>query len=187
MEEGNIKPDIEFPPLTNAEFKELQRLSRMYRREAERCRSAKAHLAGSVMLGAWVETVLLIYSDKCRDEIGAAGLVPKIGTKGKALLKWTLAELLRNAQVLDWLPSGRETDGSLTLRNAKVGDYAEIIRTIRNLLHPGRYVSDHRQKRVNRSDLEFAFTTCENIRKSLVKWSLERRKKLIATKKRSNG
>jgi len=38
--------------LTNQQFQELMRLSRLYRRDADRCMKGKSYLSGCVMIGA---------------------------------------------------------------------------------------------------------------------------------------
>jgi hypothetical protein len=45
--------------LTEDETKELWRLQRFYWNEAQRCEASKTHLAGCVMPGSAVETLLL--------------------------------------------------------------------------------------------------------------------------------
>jgi hypothetical protein len=54
--------------LREAQVKELSRLQRFYWAEAKRCESAKAHLAGCVMLGSAVECLLLLFADIYFDE-----------------------------------------------------------------------------------------------------------------------
>ena len=49
-----------FTTLTDEEEKELYRLSRFYWQEALRCEEAKAYLAGCVMLGSALETLLIL-------------------------------------------------------------------------------------------------------------------------------
>jgi hypothetical protein len=71
-----------------------------------------------------------------------------------------LGELLRVAKAAGWLPSALlygEDEWSST--KAKVGDYAEVLRDLRNLVHPARYMEDHYRKRVTRKHLDLVFDT----------------------------
>ena len=49
-----------FTTLTDEEEKELYQLNRFYWKEALRCEEAKAYLAGCVMLGSALETMLTL-------------------------------------------------------------------------------------------------------------------------------
>ena len=42
-------------------------------------------------------------------------------------------------------------------RRAKIGDYAEVARMVRNLVHPARYVADYRGRRVTAKYLQRQF------------------------------
>jgi len=80
-----------FTTLTDEEEKELHRLSRFYWKEARRCEEAKAYLAGCVMLGSALETILILMVNCNPDEAEQASqALTKRGTP-KPLLKWTLA------------------------------------------------------------------------------------------------
>lgn len=49
-----------FTTLTDTQEKEFYRLSRLYWQQALRCEEAKAYLAGCVMLGSALETMLIL-------------------------------------------------------------------------------------------------------------------------------
>lgn len=100
------------------------------------------------MLGSALETVLMLMVSAYDDEAEATGKVPLRKGLPKPLLKWDLADLLRVAKASGWLPSGLDLDEEWSGRKAKVGDYAEAARQIRNLTHPARYLQDHFAKRV---------------------------------------
>ena len=57
-----------FTTLTDEEKKELYRLNRFYWKEARRCERAKAYLAGCVMLGSALETLLILMINCHSDE-----------------------------------------------------------------------------------------------------------------------
>ena len=62
-----------FTTLSDEEEKELYRLSRIYWQEAERCEGAKAYLAGCVMLGSALESLLIIMVNAHSDEAESTG------------------------------------------------------------------------------------------------------------------
>jgi hypothetical protein len=57
----------------------------------------------------------------------------------------------------NWLPSGLTSGADRDRRKAKVGDYAEVVRIVRNLVHPARYVEDHYRSRVTAKILRRQF------------------------------
>jgi hypothetical protein len=146
-------------PLTDAEQKELGRLQRLYWKEAIRCEEAKAYLAGCVMLGSALETVLILMIDVYSEEAERTGKVPISKGRPKPLLKWDLAELLAVAKAAGWLPSALDLDDDWNWRKAKIGDYAEVVRMMRNLAHPARYLKDHHGRRVTNKYLQRRFDT----------------------------
>ena len=144
--------------LSEEEERELRQLSGYYWKEALRCEEAKAYLAGCVMLGSALETLLMLMVDGYADEVEATGTVPILRNgKSLPLLRWNLSQLLKAAKAAGWLPSGLDTSEKWSTRKAKVGDYAEMFRIVRNLAHPGRYVQDHARSRVTARYLERQF------------------------------
>jgi hypothetical protein len=152
---------MSFPALNDQEERELHRLSTFYRKEAMRCESAKAYLAGSVMLGSALESVLMLMVNCYADEVEATGIVPTRKGKCRPLLDWDLSELIKVAKAAGWLPSALKLDEEWSSRKAKVGDYAEVCRMIRNLAHPGRYLKDHARSRVTAKYLKRQFEIVE--------------------------
>ena len=116
-----------FTTLTDEEEKELNRLSRFYWQEALRCEKAQAYLAGSVMLGSALETMLILMINCYSDEADQTGKVPTIKKKPKALLNWKYIELLRVAKAANWLPSALDLENEWSSRKARIGDYAEVV------------------------------------------------------------
>jgi len=146
-----------FTTLTDEEEKELYRLQHVYWREALRCEQAKAYLAGCVMLGSALETLLIQMINLYADEADQTGKVPMKKGKPKPLLEWQFIELLRVAKAAQWLPSTLNLDDDWSSRKARIGDYAEVVRQVRNLAHPSRYVEDHHRKRVTAKYLQRQF------------------------------
>jgi hypothetical protein len=144
-------------PLTDDEQKELWRLQRFYWKEAIRCEDAKAYLAGCVMLGSALETILILMIDVHSEEAEKTGKVPVHKGTPKPPLKWELVELLRVVKAAGWLPNALNLNDDWTWRKAKVGDYAELVRMMRNLAHPARYLKDHSRRRVTSKYLQRQF------------------------------
>ena len=144
-------------PLTDDEQKELWRLQRFYWKEAIRCEDAKAYLAGCVMLGSALETILILMIDVHSEEAEKTGKVPVHKGTPKPLLKWELAELLRVVKAAGWLPTALNLNDDWKWRRAKAGDYAEVVRMMRNLAHPARYLKDHTRRRVTSKYLQRQF------------------------------
>lgn len=166
---------MSFDTLGEEAERELYRLYKYYWREAERCQRAKAYLAGCVMLGSALETLLMLIVNVYPDEAETAGRVPTSRGKPKPLLKWNLQELLAVAKRAGWLPSNfRVDEDEWATRLAKVGDYAEITRMIRNLAHPARYHLDHSRKRVTARCLEQQFEVVVACKEWLEKYNLDR-------------
>lgn len=164
-----------FVTLTGQEERELGRLSSFYWNEALRCEESKAYLAGCVMLGSALEALLMLMVNAHDEEAAATGEIPVRKGKPLPLLEWRVAELLRVAKSAGWLPSGLDLNDDWNTRKAKVGDYAEVSRMIRNLVHPSRYAKDHAQKRVTARYLKRQFEialTCRD-------WLAERNNKSL--------
>jgi hypothetical protein len=185
--------------LTATKEAELYRLLRFYNREADRCCEAHAFLAGCVMAGAELETVLLLMVNAYPGEAVATNKCPRKEKAIKPLLDWNLAELLRVAKVAGWLPSALVYgEDEWSSRKAKAGDYAEVVREMRNLAHPARYMEDHYRKRVTRKHLHLVFETINSasswlyarVEKSLVErmkeegWTPTRKRRLGPRKQR---
>ncbi|MGB8031108.1 MAG: hypothetical protein WCF30_15765 [Terracidiphilus sp.] len=146
-----------FKTLTEDEEKELWRLNRFYWKEAERCEEAEAYLAGCVMLGSALENILILMISLYDEDADRTGKVPLKNGKPKPLLKWDLVELLAVAKAAGWLPAGLKLGEDWNSKKARVGDYAEAARMMRNLAHPARYLKDHPRRRVTKRYLQRQF------------------------------
>jgi len=165
---NNVGMSDEPLTLSDVQEAELHRLLRFYRRETDRCREAKAYLAGCVMAGAELETALLIMVNAYPDEAAATNKLPRQNKTTKPLAKWDLVELLRVAKAANWLPSAMEYGkDDWDRKKAKIGDYAEVVREMRNLAHPARYMEDHHRKRVTRKHLEWVLDIINSISRYL--------------------
>ncbi|MCR1347053.1 hypothetical protein NRY68_14935 [Acidithiobacillus ferrooxidans] len=146
---------MSFTTLTEDQVRELYRLYRFYWQEARRCEKSKAYLAGCLMLGSALETLLMLMINVYPDVVINTGKTPTKGGRPKPLFKWTLSELLDVAKTVGWLPSALDNEWSS--KKAKIGDYAEESRQIRNLIHPARYAEDHFRKRITARYLAHQF------------------------------
>jgi hypothetical protein len=138
-------------------YNEVLRLAGVYRREAERCRDSKAFLAGCVMIGAAFEALLLAFANCYPDEASTSQAAPRRQGSVKPLLDWSLADLLAVAKERSWLPSGLSRDDEWDGARAQIGDYDEVLRQIRNLVHPVRYAIDSPRERITGRYLELSF------------------------------
>jgi hypothetical protein len=149
--------NMPFATLTAEEEKELYRLQRFYWKEALRCEEAKAYLAGCVMLGSALETLLIQMINCYPEEAEQTGKLPRDSRKRRKLLKWDFADLLAVAKAANWLPSALDLNDEWSSRRARIGDYAEVVRKVRNLAHPARYAADYYRSRVTAKHLQRQF------------------------------
>jgi hypothetical protein len=163
--------------------RELLGLSMVYWREARKCEKAKAYLAGTVMLGSALETLLMLMVNCYPEDVERTGLFPIRKGVGRPLLEWNLADLLRVAAAANWLPRGLNSGDDWDARKTKVGDHAEVVRVVRNLLHPGRYVQDHHRKRVTAKYLQRMFEFVLHCRD----WLAERNNEALREHMREEG
>jgi hypothetical protein len=160
-----------FDTLSDGDAKELYRLSHFYWREARRCERAGAHLAGCVILGSALETDLMLMVNVFADEAEATAKLPTKKGKPKPLLDWDLAELLRVAKAANWLPTSDDPNHNYHLKKAKIGDFADVVRGVRNLAHPARYRKEHSGKRVTARYLRQQFDVVEICRDWLLAYN----------------
>jgi hypothetical protein len=129
--------------MTKEQFREVLRLSRVYYREATRCESAKAYLSGCVAAAAALEAQLVAIVHLYGLEVELAGFACKRAGRPKRLLDWSLDDLIRAAADMGWLPRGLKDGDRWNSRRARIGDHALVLKQVRNLVHPARYLRDH--------------------------------------------
>jgi len=113
------------------------------------------------MLGAALEAGLLGMVLCCSDDIQSCASVPTSGGKQKPPLRWSLAELLNVAKEVGWLPANLNLNQDFDSDRAHVGDYAEVVRMTRNLLHAGNYIAEYEGSRVRKAHYDMALETLE--------------------------
>jgi hypothetical protein len=139
--------------LTAEEQDEIMRLATHYKRGREVLQ--RRHIAGCVLLAAM--EALLLSTANCFQGVMSAKYAAKSRGKVKRLDKWGLADLLKVADELDWLPAGLSPSGDWSNAKAKIGDYVDIVRRIRNFIHPIRYAGDFGRRRITKKYYESCF------------------------------
>lgn len=147
--------------LTEEQYNEVLRLSRVYYREAQKCMDSKAYLAGCVMMGAALEASLLAFANCYSNEALRSSSAPTKRGNIKPLVDWRFQELLAVAKDQGWLQSSLSLEEEWNDKNAQIGDWAEVLRQIRNLIHPVRHMFDLPRKRITKRYLETAFEIFE--------------------------
>jgi hypothetical protein len=138
-------------------FDKLLRLISVYWQEAQKCRESKAFLAGCVMIGAALEAMLLAFAMCHQKEALSAENAPRKDGRVKSLRNWSLRDLLAVADELGWLPSGLSPRDEWDEARAEIGDYAELVRRIRNFVHPACYASELSGEQITDRHWEFCF------------------------------
>jgi hypothetical protein len=136
--------------LTENEFRRMLDISEHYFSEAKRCRAGKAYLAGTVMVGAALEAALMCMVACDSSKIAAWTGAPRWRHRLKPLPRWSITELIEAGEFAGWLPRSLRGSGWDSSR-ALPGDYAELLREFRNLVHPARYSQDFAHERFTKN------------------------------------
>ncbi|MEA2015724.1 MAG: hypothetical protein U9O59_03280 [Actinomycetota bacterium] len=164
--------------------KEILNLATIYKREAEKCLDAKAYLSGCVLTGAAMEAILLSFANCFPEIIASAKCTPKKKGKIKSLNKWTFENLLAVVKELNFLPSALSLEDEWSSVRAEIGDYVEVVRQIRNLIHPIRYANDFSRKRITKKYLETCFKIVETAIDYLYSYITDSLKTMLIEKER---
>ncbi len=166
---------------------EVHRISAFYKREAEKCYDAKAYFPGCILIGAALEGILLATINCFSYLVPDTKTAPRKKGKIKKLELWKLQELLSVARELNWLPSGLSPEDEWDTARAEIGDYLEVVRQIRNLIHPIRYVEDMGRKRITKKYLESCFNILEAAANQLTMLTKMSLKEMRKEQKRRNA
>ena len=142
-------------------LKKTLELFNLYVDEAQKCRHAGAPLAGSVLLASAMEAALLAMVQCFPDDVGRVVARYRSKELSRPASEWGLSQLLLIARSLDWLPSAGSPEDRLDPRKAGIGDYVEVIRAIRNLVHPSIYLRECPDKSINERHLDLSFRVLE--------------------------
>jgi hypothetical protein len=114
-------------------------LIELYESEAQKSAQAKAYYAAITMISSAAEARILLecIRQRAKVRIVIRKLPQKLKPASPDPLKWSLTSLINVAKEADWLPN--IDDGDVV---HVVAGWAHRLRTIRNLLHPGRHILD---------------------------------------------
>ena len=134
----------------------LGELLNEYIAEMEKCGRAGAYFAGCVMAASALEAVLLAKVNL--ELLNENGNFSKFKRK-KSLVRLTLGELIEAAKEAGWFPFAPDEEIEGNLRKAKIGNLMEVVREIRNMLHPGKWLRDYPDiKHINKEHFEASYS-----------------------------
>ncbi|MGI6662280.1 MAG: hypothetical protein ACOX4B_02200 [Bacillota bacterium] len=140
---------------------EIIALFTFYRDEAERCRESGAYLASCVLLASALEAALLAMAECFAREVAEFKRKSRAKELSRPRREWGLSQLLFIARNLGWLPSSHREIENLDPHDAKVGDYIEVVRVIRNLIHPGIYLREYPGQAITEKHLDISYKVLE--------------------------
>lgn len=130
------------PRLKSLGPKKFARLNELIGRfdvESERCAKVRAYYAACVLQAAAFEGLLLAMCDGFLDDVETyVRTLPSYERPRGPMGKWSLDNLIKIARGLKWLPSRRHIKG-----RRKIGDHVELVKELRNLVHPGKHIRDY--------------------------------------------
>jgi hypothetical protein len=131
-----------------------------YIAEMEKCGRAGAYLAGCVMAPSALEAVLLAKVNlELLDEKRKLSKRFKEKLRKKSLVRLTLGELIKAAREAGWFPFVPDEEIERNLRKAKIGNLMEVVKEIRNMLHPGKWLRDYPDiKHINKEHFEASYS-----------------------------
>jgi hypothetical protein len=133
--------------ISDKDFNFLLDLSVRYDKEAINCKKNGQILASCVMYAARMEAEILAMALVHESEVIASNTYQQ--ERKHDLRKWQLKSLLDLSRELNWIPSslpmgviarksGVESDEAL--KRGDVGCFADHVREVRDMIHPGRYL-----------------------------------------------
>jgi hypothetical protein len=141
------------------DFGLLLKLANHWEVEALRCAETRAFYAACILAGASIEAMLLATCDLLPDEVIEAASKLKIRAP---IERWGLAELLKVAKAAGWLGTNRKDFSA-----PDILEVTDLVRRLRNLLHPGNHLSELKQVPLRRSAFRVAWYTIDAVRERL--------------------
>lgn len=138
-----------------------------YRHDARKCGDAGACLAGCVLLASALEAALLAMVQCFPQDVERAARMSHSKEMLRPPDELGLSQLLEIARMLHWLPSSGDSEDGQDPAKAQVGDYVDVIRAIRNLLHPSIYMKEFYAQQVDRQHLDLSFKVLDEACASL--------------------
>jgi len=129
------------------DFTFLLDLSERYDEEASNCKKNGQILAGCVMYAARMEATILAMALVHENEVIASETYRRKSERD--LRQWGLKSLLDLSRELNWIPSSlavgviaRKSDiePDEALKRGDIGYFADVVREVRDMVHPGRYL-----------------------------------------------
>lgn len=151
---------------SQSKFECLLDILKTYHDQAVRSEKCRAYLAGCVFLGAAIEGGLLATSKCYPSQVRQSLKYRSKRKKDRNLDKWGFLDLLELGRELRWIPSripmGKIARASgitvkSALANGDLGYFADVVREIRNLVHPGVYVRKMRNVKIAKSYYRFCY------------------------------
>jgi hypothetical protein len=144
-------------------YDNLLRIAVSYKRQAERCRQAKAYHAACILLASAVEALILAMF-YCFNYQARKSTTYRYFKKarGKSILFWDMFHLIKLAKELGWIP-GRISAGR---SRYSPSDTIDQLRLIRNTIHPGNYLRTRHGNLLSAKDFrrtERMFQSCVEI------------------------
>lgn len=120
------------------DLEQLSTLQRQFEAESKICAEGEAYHAAAIMIGSAIEAALLFTCLNRRDEaLNARERLPKKKRpKNTDPKRWSLYQLTLVADQAGWLPDFEVEDGTLLS-----GPLLDMMRGLRNLVHPARHLS----------------------------------------------
>jgi len=144
-------------------LEQLSTLQRQFEAEAGICAEGGAYHAAGAMIGAAMEAALLFAClNRLDDAQNARNCLPDRERPKRANPEdWGLSELTKVAEQAGWLPKFEVSEGAILSRQL-----VDMMRYLRNLLHPARHLSDDWD-----ADVESVYTNAQAAY-TLLKWHL---------------
>jgi hypothetical protein len=144
------------PLLTQHEVVDLTSLLHDYHKQAMLCEKHKALLPACVMLASCLETLLLLIAGIYPEEVRKTQTAQKQKFDKEKLMKWDLDNLLSVALDAGWLPVAFST-GEVADEDIPLAAYAHVVRRVRNLVHPAKYLKELGPKEITPQFLRSCF------------------------------
>jgi hypothetical protein len=131
----------------------LAELIQVYEWEAQACAETNAYYAACAVLGAAMETRLLLQCVRNPNEVHTAvnRLPSERRPRSKRPIDWNLRFLLEVCSAAGWLPPIESELGTHLTEG-----WGHVLRSLRNLVHPGRHLLDRPRAIIGREEFEDA-------------------------------
>lgn len=164
---ASSEPTPSVDVITKAQFVRSVQLAVDKFREAERCAEIECFEAACAMVGAAVESALIVQVCVFQPEVRVANLWRKRWNRkknteeDKPLFDWVFEDLIQVAVKMQWLPTSEEARSAaepVEKLAGDVGDAVRFIQEVRNLVvHPGKYVRGDYWPTIGRDEYDVVY------------------------------